>query len=694
MVEFDEERYLPVAERIAQITEEEMPEPYGDYFRVTAAWLKKICEYRQTLQKRMTVKGIAADIDEATLKREQQELYAPVLPQFYDESYTNPAYACRRLGGDCGGLLSMLSADLMSLPVWVAQGRDDVFLIFLELFVEVYGSVMQNAGDDAKTAVYQSLKETFYWFYHDYTEIFTADGIEELVVKTDGFFHRMIREADLNDLRYLYAYGYYVGENERSLAAYMNSLSEEAVRKMADTYTEGYRIGFAATQKDISKKKTVRIDYPLGMERMIRFAVENFEKIGLKPTFTGQAVLSAQGRGVSHRSVFSEAPNRQFLYDHKDDRAYYMDARYQNRRLEVMRATYETYRNEARLYGGPAVIEMFGEEKFEPENKPENSRYTDEQNGLNVRFANEAGLMTDQYIPGDEYSFTIIAFPYPSIGENFPQIFDEIVRINTLDYMKYRDIQQKLIDLLDKGEWVHVRGSGNNCTDMKVMLYPMTDEAKQTRFENCVADVNIPVGEVFTSPLLEGTEGTLFVSHVYLGDYEFKNLKISFADGRVTDYGCTNFDSEEENRRHVYDNILHKHKTLPIGEFAIGTNTLAYRVAKDYGIFDRLPILIAEKTGPHFAVGDTCYSHAEEVAIYNPDGKEQIARDNSCSILRKSEPEKAYFNCHTDITIPFEELAEITVVAADGSEYPIIRGGLFVAEGTEELNEPLQRLPL
>ena len=43
-----------------------------------------------------------------------------------------------------------------------------------------------------------------------------------------------------------------------------------------------------------------------------------------------------------------------------------------------------------------------------------------------------------------------------------------------------------------------------------------------------------------------------------------------------------------------------------------------------------MPILIAEKMGPHFAVGDTCYSWQEDTPVYNPDGKEIIARDNRC----------------------------------------------------------------
>ena len=113
-------------------------------------------------------------------------------------------------------------------------------------------------------------------------------------------------------------------------------------------------------------------------------------------------------------------------------------------------------------------------------------------------------------------------------------------------------------------------------------------------------------------------------------------------------------------------------------------------MARDFGIADKLPILIAEKTGPHSAVGDTCYSHSEDVPMYNPDGKEVIARENRFSLMRKEDPSKAYFNCHTDITIPYNELKDITVVCEDGRQIPVIRDGKFVVPGTEELNLPLE----
>ena len=122
---------------------------------------------------------------------------------------------------------------------------------------------------------------------------------------------------------------------------------------------------------------------------------------------------------------------------------------------------------------------------------------------------------------------------------------------------------------------------------------------------------------------------------------------------------------------------------------AVKKNILAILKEK-YGIEDKLPILIAEKMGPHFAVGDTCYSWAEDTPVFNPDGREIIARDNEISALRKEDISMAYYGCHTDITIPYEELGSISVIDEDGESLPIIENGRFVLPGTEELNKPFE----
>lgn len=106
-------------------------------------------------------------------------------------------------------------------------------------------------------------------------------------------------------------------------------------------------------------------------------------------------------------------------------------------------------------------------------------------------------------------------------------------------------------------------------------------------------------------------------------------------------------------------------------------------------ISHKLPILITEKTGPHFAIGDTCFSHEEELHTYNPDGKEMKCKENSFSMLRHTDTSHAYFNCHTDITIPYNELGDIIVHKPCGTMVKIIENGKFVLPGTEELNKPL-----
>ena len=72
------------------------------------------------------------------------------------------------------------------------------------------------------------------------------------------------------------------------------------------------------------------------------------------------------------------------------------------------------------------------------------------------------------------------------------------MEINTLDNQLYQQIQQNIIEALDKGEYVRIKGREGNETDLRVHLHHLADPKKQTNFENCVADVNIPVGEVFT----------------------------------------------------------------------------------------------------------------------------------------------------------------------------------------------------
>lgn len=691
------ERFELSMERIRSMETEEMKLPYGSYFKKVAAFIGQIDELVKRRQNDRGAGG-AAGTDEGCgvsmsleqLQKENHALYEDILPKAYDESYANPDYAVEMLGDGLGQLLSFLYTEVRADIVYAFEMRLTYITILNEVFLEVYNlfSLAWEEGRDKPEE--QAVKDALYWFVSDYTDLTVTWRVREGLDPKLSFAEDIIMNSDLGDLRYLYQYGEYISEAELKLASFMNSLPQETIDRMADTYTEGYRIGFKVMGRDLKKKKTVVVEYQLGFERMIRKAVENFHAMGLETVFYRAAVESVNRRPNGRRGYYGTSANRQYDYDHRYDSALYMGNGFKERRLSVLKAAYEEFKDLASWCAGPAVVETFGESGFTPINKKAALSLNVHQEALTVAYANESRQIVNQYMPGDETSFTIIAFPKPEIGPDFEEIFKETIRINTLDYGKYQRIQQCIIDALDEARYVTITGRGDNETSMKVMLHPLNDKSRETNFENCVSDVNIPLGEVFTSPILTGTEGLLHVGNVYVGDYQFKDLRITFEDGRVTGYSCGNFAGEDnadaQGRALVKQVIMANHGWLPLGEFAIGTNTVAYAMAQRFDIGDKLPILIAEKMGPHFAVGDTCYSFAEDSPMYNPDGKEVIARDNEISMLRREDMSKAYFSCHTDITIPYSELGDIKAVGEDGRTIDIICQGRFVLAGTEELN--------
>lgn len=678
-----EERYNLAVDRIGDIKEERTVDvKFRDYFVKVAEFIHLIDGTKKKIEDH-TFDGM--QIEE--LAAWNKKLYSDILPEHYRESYANPDYAVAQLGEAYGSTLSALYAEIRAAIVYVYEKKTEYLDILFELFIEVYNQFEEEEMPDPHV-----LKEILYWYASDYCDVFVADRIHEQVDATQSFAADLILGSDLADLRYLYRFGEYISDSELTTAKYLLSLDETTIQKMADVYTEGYRIGFVNTGKDLSKKKTVNIRYVLGFERVVKKAIENFDKMGLKPVIYRSGVSMLTKRQHLKIGYYGAIANKQYEYDHRNDQALFLDKKYVERKLEVIATTYEHLKEEAGAFAGPACIEMFGEVPFVPEQKGTALKLSEKQQELSVFFDGRQSRLTNTYIPGDERSFTIIAYPVPEIGEDYEEIFQEIIRINTLDAGLYEQVQQTLIDALDQGESVHICGENGNCTDLTVQLHTLSDPEKETIFENCVADVNIPVGEVFTSPVLEGTNGVLHVSKVYLNELQYKDLEITFSNGMVADYRCSNFERELENKEYIRDNVLYRHDTLALGEFAIGTNTTAYQAAKKYGIEDKMPILIAEKMGPHFAVGDTCYSWCEDIAVYNPNGKEIIARDNSVSIQRKEDLGKAYYHCHTDITIPYEELGKIEVNKKDGGHILLLEHGRFVLPGTEILNEPLKNI--
>lgn len=678
--EWMEERYELAVGRLTEIVREQ-----NLYAELTKeAYVATICE-KALLLGELVHEDRKTLLMERTLeewKECQNAYYDIVLPKAYETSFANPTVSVRVFGVELGQLLCYLLTETINLIPTAVKGDLEQIVMQMELVLEIV-SMLQD-----EETTWEHIKNTIYYFEHDYSELIVEKRVAALLDDTDRFAFDIIMKSDLEDLRYLFAYGDYITENEIGMAAYFNKLDEEKIDALAGTYTQGYEEGFRLAGIDLSKKRTVNIRYGIGQERMIRAAITQFAKMGLEPIIFGVPGRRINKKGQIRSGYLATSVNRQFEFDHRMDEGIFLDKNLVERKLEVLKQAYEKRKELAKDYAGPAVVETFGEIPFQPVAKDASVKLTEKQQELSVEYTTQSSAIVNEYIRRDQYSFTIIAYPVPEIGEQFEEIFDEIVKVNTLDKRLYREIQQTLIQELDQAVSVRILGKDDNETNLTVQMREGTNIEKETNFENCLADVNIPVGEVFTSPKLSGTNGVLFVSEVFLNDLLYKNLRISFEDGMVKDYTCSNFASEDKNKSYIRENVLFNHETLPIGEFAIGTNTTAYVMAHKYDIVYKLPILIAEKMGPHFAVGDTCYSHSEENRVYNPDGREIVAKDNECSLLRKSNPDKAYFNCHTDITIPYRELGAIVSVHADGTEVELIRDGRFVLPGTEQLNAP------
>ena len=287
------ERYELTLDRIRQIAAEPALEsPYTEFFAREAEFLLSVMNLFEQIQ--------YGDYENFTLKEleEKNRVLYGELRENYENSYLNPRYAVCNLGMEYGTYLMYLAMALRRcIGAAIVQRLTDI-VIYAELFIEIYN--IFEAGENIR----KNIHEAIYWFEHDYCEVFLTNSIREMLDESLSVYREIVMEADFNDIRYLYWYGLNITENERKTAELFNTFSDDEIEKMAQTYTEGYRRGFVLAKKDLSKKGTVEVRYSVGFERMVRAAVRQFEKMGLK------TVIRMSG-------VDSTPANRQYLYDHR-----------------------------------------------------------------------------------------------------------------------------------------------------------------------------------------------------------------------------------------------------------------------------------------------------------------------------------------------------------------------------------------
>ena len=255
------ERHELTIDRIRRAAQEEsISTAFQPFFRSTAAFLLQIEDARRKIESKTW----------ETLSLEQMQeinkaLYEDILEEQYGHSYADPAYAVKQLGEEYGQLLSLLYTELRGGIPFAFENRLDYLTIQNELFIEIY-----NCFETEELPEYKTLKDIIYWYASDYCDVFLADRIEEQICPQYSFAADIIMGMDLDDVRYLYRFGEYITENELGTARHLNELPPETLKKMADVYTEGYRVGFINTGKDLSIKSVVNIRYSLGFEKVVK----------------------------------------------------------------------------------------------------------------------------------------------------------------------------------------------------------------------------------------------------------------------------------------------------------------------------------------------------------------------------------------------------------------------------------------
>lgn len=593
--------------------------------------------------------------------------YAPLGSEAYEGDLANPDLAAQAFGLSAGQHLSAFRYDVFGLLSAAVHGETGVIARFLEALDE-----LSKAGPSkAETIV------------RDYYRSSDRDQVKGMLRRRfdplENTLGNRLAAAHKGDLSFLFLHGMKVDRAHEEMASFLFGLPESDLRDIGDTVADAYSLGLREEGKDsFEHRNVVTVILPMGGEALFRHIRASFDRVGL----------------LAHAAPVHRTPsNRQANYDHRFKYALYLDQNTVDSQIAMRREVFDELSAVLHAYSGVAHVGLFGEQPFSPSPRKSMVRADRDMSALYNRFTQLGVALQQSHLPRHETSFCMISFPSPEIGPAFHEIFRDCVKVNTLSNSEYSPIQAAIINAMDGAGKIRVLGAPGNDTDITVILHPLADPERETAFENCLASVNIPLGEVFTSPVLKGTSGVLHVSEAFLDGLKYSDLRMVFRDGEAVEWSCSNFDDPEKGREYIRENIFYPHESLPLGEFAIGTNTVAYAMGVKHGIMGLLPVLILEKTGPHFAVGDTCYSREEDQERLDPDnGKLLVAVENERSALRTTDPDRAYTNRHVDITLPYSGLDSISAVHPDGREVFLMRGGRFVLPGTEMLNLPLEGL--
>lgn len=594
------------------------------------------------------------------MEQMKEKMMCRLSPQ-YDTSFQNPDQAEAKYP-DQGAWYAVIQAEVsgiyedMSLGRKSLQKAKECLLLKTEEVLEA-GCSKENR---------KQLKNLWKEYLYETAVMRAEEEVRSLILTgNENPYEKILEKATPENVAWMEAYGLPITEIERQMMLFWFGLPEEKLTSMGETIAEAFLHGFISQSRDRRNRRRVRFFYQVGQEALAQKVMQALKKRGLTPVITVPHTLYALN---------------QWKVDHQYDRILLMDKELWQVEWDAYKVAMQHYEPELKDTCGMIGIDQFG---AEPEIYTPCSAALlpdKEMRTFGMELERKKREMEAKWVKPSEISFCKVAFPNNLTGEKFEDIFRDFFEMNVEHSEPFELQQQVLIDGLDTCEAVQIMGCNGNETDIRINLGNIEVLEKETKFLNCGGDLNIPYGEVFTTPVLAGTNGIYHVEEICLKGVFYHDLRLTFKDGWIVDANC------KEGREYVQSRLLDSHESLPIGEFAVGTNTKAYAVAEKYQLGGKLPILIYEKMGPHIAIGDPCFARSEDAPIYNMyDQKEMVCRENEVTKDRNVK-ENVYFGLHIDITLPYHQVQYLRGTRKDGTIVSFIENGRFVLEGTEGLN--------
>jgi aminopeptidase len=153
----------------------------------------------------------------------------------------------------------------------------------------------------------------------------------------------------------------------------------------------------------------------------------------------------------------------------------------------------------------------------------------------------------------------VMRYPSPAFAMNAKMptatFADFYYKACLLDYAELNERMKPLHELLASGRELKLIGDGTN----------ISFSIEGQSWIPCAGDLNIPDGEIFSSPILDSVNGTIsYAPTVYEGK-PFEFIKLVVKDGTVVDF-------DSSNNRGLEEILATDEGARRFGEFSFGTN--------------------------------------------------------------------------------------------------------------------------